>query len=111
MKYSEIAERPALDQRQQSLFNILDAATHAALCDGDEPIEIAVLRAPIYVDEYSDSEHVYAPKIAIEAGIIYKQRDGIEWAVDAIVNTDGSVFFTSPFSGQPGTDSGNALRT
>lgn len=94
MNYTEIAKAEGLNDRQQSLFNILDAAVHAAKHEGEEPLEIVVIRAPLHVDEYVDSEHVYAPKMAVEAGLIYKKRPGFEWQIDAVVGPTGSVFYT-----------------
>jgi hypothetical protein len=78
--------------RQESLFAILPRALKA-LREG-EPTEIAVLWAPIYVDEYAEGEHVYAPRVAIEGKIIYPHRDGIKWEIDAVVSPSGTVFYT-----------------
>lgn len=88
MKYSELASA-ANNQRQRSLFSILAAALVAAK---ESKSEVFVIRAPIYVDEFAEGVHVYAPKGAHE--LIYRKREGIEWNIEAVVSASGSVFYT-----------------
>lgn len=79
------------DPRQESLFEILPRAIADAVKGG---VEIAVINAPIHVDEFTEGYHVYAPRIAIEGRIIYRKLEGMEWEIDALVSPSGSVFFT-----------------
>lgn len=78
-------------ERQESLFEILPRAIADAVKGN---IEIAVINAPIHVDEHADGEHVYAPRVAIEGGIIYRKFPNMKWEIDALVSPSGSVFFT-----------------
>lgn len=79
------------DPRQESLFAILPRAIADAVKGG---VEIAVINSPIHVGEYEEGEHVYAPRIAIENGIIYRRFPNVKWEIDALVSPSGSVFFT-----------------
>jgi hypothetical protein len=73
------------------LFEILPRAIADAVKGN---VEVAVIHAPIYVDEHAEGEHVYGVRPAIECGIIYRKLEGIEWEIDALVSPSGSVFFT-----------------
>jgi len=77
--------------RQESLFAILPRAIADAV---KSKVEIAVINAPIHVDEHAEGEHVYAPKVAIEGGLIYRKFPNLKWEIDAVVSPDGSVFYT-----------------
>lgn len=79
------------DPRQESLFEILPRAIADAVKGN---VEIAVINAPIHVGEFQDGEHVYAPRVAIEGGIIYRKFPNVKWEIDALVSPSGSVFFT-----------------
>jgi hypothetical protein len=89
MNYSDINRNMTLPMRQRSLFDIIAAAQMAAHQSKEN---IYVIFSPFYVDEHVDSQHVYATKAA--SAMLYKQREGIEWQIDAVVEPNGKVFFS-----------------
>lgn len=87
MNYPDINKKLTLPSRQRSLFNILPAAIMAAK---KGKLQIAVMHAPIYVDEHVDSEHVFCPYIALDT--LYPKHEGVVCTLDAMVEANGSVF-------------------
>jgi len=94
VKYSDFLsdETLALSPRQRSLLAILDQAVEEA---AKWNVAIYVIRAPIYVDEHAEGEHVYSSRAA--AAYMYQKRDWMkpeDWSLDARVDASGDVFFT-----------------
>lgn len=91
MKRHEVKADPDTEKRQKSLRAILPRAIADAVKGN---VEIAVINSPIHVDEHDEGEHVYAPRVAIEGGVIYRKFPNIKWAIDAMVSPTGRVFYT-----------------
>lgn len=77
---------------QASLFRILPDAVKCAKESGER---IYVILSPIYVDDYEEGVHNFGSKGACD--VMLPKRDWMtesDWRIDALVDPDGSVFFT-----------------
>jgi hypothetical protein len=88
MNYLDIVHAHTLPERQRSLFSIIAAAQMAA---NEAKDRVSILHAPIYVDEFVESEHVFCPSVAVP--VLYPERKGVPYSLDAIVEPSGSVYF------------------
>jgi hypothetical protein len=86
MRFASLSTNDGFTPRQRSLFAILDRAVEVARASG---VQIQVWNAPVYVDEYAEGQHVYAPSIG--AAVLWP-RIG-DYRCEAVIRK-GSVFFT-----------------
>jgi hypothetical protein len=92
MNYLDLVKDHTLPERQRSLFKIIGAAQMAA---DEGKCRIVVIHSPFYVDENSDSLHVFCPMGATE--FLFPKSRCIKriYNIDAVVEPSGSVYFTN----------------